>query len=70
MSKDQTKKQVVVKVRKKDASKANVKPEAKTETKTAETQVKTKKDLNSLLGTCQENCVSFRNLELNICLSS
>ena len=48
MSKDQTKKQVVVKVRKKDASKANAKPEAKTETKTAE-QVETKKDLNSLL---------------------
>jgi len=45
MSKDPTKKQVVVKVRKKDASKANAKPEAKT----AETQVKTKKDLNSLL---------------------
>ena len=49
MSKDQNKKQVVVKVRKKDASKGNVKPEAKTEPKTAETQVKTKKDLNSLL---------------------
>ena len=49
MSKDQTKKQVVVKVRKKDASKANPKSEVKTETKTAETQVKTKKDLNSLL---------------------
>jgi len=49
MSKDQTKKQVVVKVRRKDASKANAKPEVKTEAKTAETQVKTKKDLNSLL---------------------
>ncbi len=28
------------------------------------------KKFADILGTCQENCVSFRNLELNICLNS